>query len=142
MARKSTEANVTDLVHAVGVLLRRVRAMAGDEHLSMTESVVLSRLYRNGPATTAFLARSAGMRPQSMRATVGALEQRGIVERKADPADGRQAFVALTRHGVEVLTTAKDAKRSWLVKAVAQLPASDREMLFAAGAVMLRLAQM
>lgn len=142
MPRKSIEASVTDLAHAVGLLVRRVRATAGADGLSMTESVVIARLAVDGPTTTAELARLEGMRPQSMRATVSALEARGIVERKAHPTDGRQVLIALSRHGAELRKAAKDAKRTWLAHAVAQLSAADRETLFAAGDIMLRLVDM
>jgi DNA-binding MarR family transcriptional regulator len=77
-----------------------------------------------------------------MRTTVSALDKMGIVERKAHPTDGRQVLIALTRHGAELLKTAKDTKRSWLAQAVAQLPTADRETLFAAGDIMLRLAEL
>ena len=108
----------------------------------MTESIVVSRLAKDGPTTTAELARLEGMRPQSMRTTVSALDKMGIVERKAHPTDGRQVFIALTRHGAELRKTAKATKRTWLAQAVAQLPAADRDTLFAAGDIMLRLAEM
>jgi DNA-binding MarR family transcriptional regulator len=142
MPRKSIDASVTELAHAVGLLVRRVRATATAEGLSMTESIVIARLAQEGPTTTAELARLEGMRPQSMRTTVSALEKMGIVERKAHPTDGRQVFIALTRHGAELRKTAKDTKRTWLAQAVAQLPAADRDTLFAAGDIMLRLAGM
>jgi len=142
MPRKSIDASVTDLAHAVGLLVRRVRATATAEGLSMTESIVISRLAAEGPVTTAELARLEGMRPQSMRTTVSALEKMGIVERKAHPTDGRQVFIALTRHGAELRKTAKDTKQTWLAQAVAQLPAAERDTLFAAGDIMLRLAGM
>jgi DNA-binding MarR family transcriptional regulator len=142
MPRKSLDASVIELSHAVGLLVRRVRATAIAEGLSMTESIVVSRLYKDGPTTTAELARLEGMRPQSMRTTVSALETLGIIERKAHPTDGRQVFIALTRHGAELRRTAKVTKRTWLAQAVAQLPAADRETLFAAGDIMLRLADM
>jgi DNA-binding MarR family transcriptional regulator len=142
LPRKSIDASVTDLAHAVGLLVRRVRATATAEGLSMTESIVVSRLAKDGPTTTAELARLEGMRPQSMRTTISALEKMGIVERKSHPTDGRQVFIALTRHGAELRKTAKDSKRTWLAQAVAQLPAADRDTLFAAGDIMLRLAEM
>ena len=141
MPRQSIDASVTNLAHAVGLLVRRVRATATADGLSMTESIIISRL-ANGPATTAELARIEGMRPQSMRTTINALEKMGIVERKAHPTDGRQVFITLTRHGAELRKTAKETKRTWLAQAVAQLPAADRDTLFAASEIMLRLAEM
>ena len=108
----------------------------------MTEFAVISRLARDGPATTAELARLEGMRPQSMRATVGALDTLGIVERKPHPTDGRRVFISLTHRGAELRKTMKDTKRTWLAQAIGRLPAADRDALFAAGDIMLRLAGM
>jgi DNA-binding MarR family transcriptional regulator len=142
MPRTSIDAAVTDLARAVGLLVRRVRTTTDAEGLSMTESIVVARLAENGPTTTAELARSEGMRPQSMRATIGALHAMGIVERTAHPTDGRGVIVALSRRGAELRATTKDTKRTWLAKAVARLPAADRDTLFAAGDIMRRLAAM
>ncbi len=111
------------------------------ESRSLPESILITRLYREGPTTTAELARLEGMKPPSMGATVRALEKRGLVERKPDPVDGRQVTIELTRHGVDVLTTPHVAKRAWLVQAVAKLPPADRATLFAAGEIMLRLTE-
>ncbi len=72
---------VADFSQAIGLLMRRVRAAFASQELSWTEMVVLGRLARQGPATTAELARAESMKPQSMGATLAALEQRGLVER-------------------------------------------------------------
>ena len=61
------------------------------------------------------------MKPQSMGTTIAALEERGIVERKPHPTDGRQVNIELTAKGVAVRKSARDAKRTWLAQAIAQL---------------------
>lgn len=141
MARKTFETEVIDFIQAVGLLVRRVRAAAASEELSLTESAVLSRLDKEGPATTANLARTEGMKPQSMGATVAALEELGLVERKPHPTDGRQVNIELTSKGAVVRKTARDAKRNWLAQAVAQLDKQDQATLFAAGGIIKRLAE-
>lgn len=142
MTRKNLEAEVIDLLQAVGLLFRRVRAAAGSNELSLTESVVMARLAKDGPATTADLARAEGMKPQSMGTTLAALEEMGMVERKPHPTDGRQVNIALTAKGVAVRASAKDAKRSWLVQAISQLDKHDQETLFAAGDIIKRLVEL
>src|SRR6202034_1881640 len=102
MPRKTLESAVIDLTQAIGLLVRRVRAAAASHELSLTESAVLARLARDGPATTADLARAESMKPQSMGTTVAALEEMGLVERSPHPTDGRQVNIALTRKGAEV----------------------------------------
>jgi len=101
----------------------------------------MSRLEKNGPATTADLARAEGVKPQSMGATIAALEELGMVERKPHPTDGRQVNIELTAKGAAVRKRAGDAKRTWLAQAVAQLDERERETLFAAGEIIRRLAQ-
>jgi DNA-binding MarR family transcriptional regulator len=141
MPRRNLETAVIDFTQAVGLLLRRARTAAGSHGLSLTESAVLSRLSRNGPATIADLARAESMKPQSMGTTVAALEEMGMVERKPHPTDGRQVNIELTAEGAAVRKTAGDAKRTWLAQVIAQLDEQERETLFRAGDIIRRLAE-
>ena len=142
MPRKSADAAVIDLSHAFGLLVRRVRAAAAAQELSLTEAAVMSRLAKDGPATTADLARAESMKPQSMGATIAALEDMGMVERKPHPTDGRQVNIELTSKGEAMRKSAKDAKRTWLAQAIAQLDERERETLFAAGEIIKRLVEL
>lgn len=101
----------------------------------------MGRLARNGPATTAELARAEGMKPQSMGTTIAALQEMGMVERKPHPTDGRQVNIGLTAKGASVRKSAKDAKQTWLSRAIAQLDEEERETLFKAGEIIKRLAE-
>jgi DNA-binding MarR family transcriptional regulator len=142
MARKTLELDVIDFIQAVGLLVRRVRAAAALHELSLTESSVMARLARDGPATTADLARAEGMKPQSMGTTIAALEEMGMVERKPHPTDGRQVNIVLTAKGAAVRKTAKDAKQTWLAQGIAQLDKREQEALFAAGDIIRRLVEL
>ena len=141
MPRKNLEIAVTDFTQAVGLLVRRVRTAAASHELSMTESAVLARLSKHGPATIADMARAENMKPQSMGATVAALEERGLVERTPHPTDGRQVNIELTAKGAAVRKSARDAKQTWLAQAVAQLNEQEQQALFKAGEIIKRLAQ-
>jgi len=141
MPRMNFEIAVIDFIQAVGLLVRRVRAAAASGELSLTEALVMARLAKEGPATTADLARAEGMKPQSMGTTVAALEEMGLVERKPHPTDGRQVNIEMTAKGVAVRKSAKDAKRTWLTQAIAQLDEPERETLFKAGKIIKRLAE-
>jgi DNA-binding MarR family transcriptional regulator len=141
MPRKTLEIAVIDFTQAIGLLVRRVRAAAASHELSLTEAAVLARLAKDGPATTADLARAESMKPQSMGTTVAALEELGLVERKPHPTDGRQVNIELTAKGTAVRKSAKDAKTRWLAQAIAQLDEQDRETLFNAGEIIKRLAE-
>jgi DNA-binding MarR family transcriptional regulator len=141
MPRRALATDVTDLTQAIGLLVRRIRAAAGSHELSVTESAVIARLAKQGPATAAELARSEGMRPQSMGTTITALEEMGMVERKPHPTDGRQMNIELTSKGAAVRNNMKDAKHTWLAQAIAQLDKEEQETLFAAGSIIRRLAE-
>jgi DNA-binding MarR family transcriptional regulator len=141
MPRKNLETAVSDFTQAMGLLVRRVRAAAASHELSLTESAVMARLAKEGPATTAELARAESMKPQSMGTTIAALEERGMVERKPHPTDGRQVNIELTAKGASVRQSARDAKRTWLAQAITQLDEQERETLFKAGEIMKRLVE-
>jgi DNA-binding MarR family transcriptional regulator len=135
-----TETAVNDFAQAVGLLMRRMRAAGSMHDLSWTESAVMARLSKDGPATTAELARAEGVKPQSMGTVISALEEQGFVERKPHPTDGRQLNIQLTVRGESVRRSAKDARRTWLAQAMAQLDDEERKLLFAAGEIIERLA--
>jgi len=142
MARKNFETSVDELIQSIGILVRRVRAAAASQELSLTESAVLARLSKEGPATTADLPRAEAVRPQSMGTTIAALEEMGLVVRKPHPTDGRQVHIELTAKGTAMRATVKDAKRTWLAQAVAQLEKEEQEILFAAGEIIQRMASL
>jgi DNA-binding MarR family transcriptional regulator len=135
------EIAVIDFIQAIGLLVRRVRAAAASHELSLTEAAVLARLAKDGTATTSDLARAESMKPQSMGTTVAALEEKGMVERKPHPTDGRQVHIELTAKGAAVRKSARDAKRTWLAQAIAQLDEEERETLFKAGEIIKRLVE-
>ncbi len=141
MPRKTLETAVIDFTQAVGLLMRRVRAAAASHELSLTEAAVMARLDKHGPATTADLARAEGMKPQSMGTTIAALEEMGMVEREPHPTDGRQVNIELTAKGAAVRKNSRDAKRTWLAHAIAQLDEQERETLFEAGEIIKRLGE-
>ena len=114
MPRKTFEIAVADLIQAIGLLVRRVRAAAASHELSLTEGAVMKRLATDGPATTADLARAESMKPQSMGTTIAALEEMGMVARKPHPTDGRQVNIELTAKGAAVRKSTRDAKRASL----------------------------
>ncbi|HLK52179.1 MAG TPA: MarR family transcriptional regulator [Candidatus Angelobacter sp.] len=142
MPRQTFEIAVVDFTQAIGLLVRRVRAASASHELSLTEAAVMARLAKDGPATTADLARAEGMKPQSMGTTIAALEEMGMVERKPHPTDGRQINLELTAKGAAVRKSARDAKRTWLAEAIAKLDKQEQETLFAAGEIIKRLVEL
>ena len=133
---KARDLDVADFAQTIGRLARHMRAAAAQHELSLTEFAVLARLGREGAATTAELARAESMRPQSMSAAVATLEERGLVERKPHPSDGRQVNIALTEKGTAVRSSTKDLKRAWLAQATARLGKEERQILSRASGIL------
>ncbi|RDG39218.1 MarR family winged helix-turn-helix transcriptional regulator [Streptomyces corynorhini] len=132
-----------DVTAVVGRLARRMRVAAGhDSRLTPTQRTVLARLEAEGPATTAALARAEYVRPQSMRLTLGALEEQGMIERTPDPDDGRQSVVSASRTGLTTLAELRAAKRGWLTEVMArELDAPERRVLAEAMVLLERLVE-
>jgi DNA-binding MarR family transcriptional regulator len=141
MARKSLETAAADLVQAIGLLVRRVRAAGGVQEVSWSQTSVMKRLAASGPATIADLARAESVKPQSMGSTIAALESLNLLQRRPHPTDGRQMLIELTPGGAAELKRTVDAKRAWLLRAISQLDANDQQTLFAAEPIIRRLAE-
>ena len=138
---RSLETTVAELSLAIGQLLRRLRAASNPDELTWSQTVALARLAKGGPTTTADLARSESVKPQSMGATLAELEREGLVARRPHPTDGRQVLFALTNAGIEARRKRNAAKQKWLLAAVAQLNRDERQTLMAAVALIKRLAE-
>lgn len=141
MTNPPFDSSVLDLTQAIGLLVRRARAATGSHELSLAEAAVLGRLAAGGPATTAELARAEAVKPQSMGTTIAALAARDLVQRRPDPTDGRQRTIELTAKGAALRQRSREAKHSWLAQAIARLDQPDQATLFAAGAIIKRLAE-
>jgi DNA-binding MarR family transcriptional regulator len=125
----------------LGKLIRRLREQADAGDFSNAQKSVLLRLERDGPATVSMLARAEGVRPQSMRITVAALEAAGVVSGKPDPEDARQTFLSLTPSFLKFVKTGRAAREDWLFRALrAQLAPREHDQLAAALKLLSRLA--
>lgn len=127
-----------DLRVAVGQLVRRLRS---ENLFPLTQTWVLGRLDREGPGSVSDLAQALRVRPQSMAQTVGDLEAEGMVERNPDPDDRRRALVSLTAAGQARIYADRAAREGWLVKALEELPDSDRETIERSVEILGRLAE-
>jgi len=138
----SAAQDALDLRVALGRLLRRLREVSTGEELSTSQASVLARLGKGEAATASGLAEIEGVRPQSMAATIAALEQAGLVTRTPDPSDGRRQLVTLTRAGRDAERGNRDARHAWLERVMAeQLSDSERRTLATAAVIIDKLAR-
>jgi DNA-binding MarR family transcriptional regulator len=126
---------------SVGLLMRRFRQAPLPGDLTLPERAALSRLDRGGPATASELAKQEQISPQSMGATLGGLEGRGLIERTPDPADGRRVVLALTEEGRNTLNDRRAARTQQLAEILAaEFTPSQMKTLEEAAVLLERLA--
>ncbi|CAN5422811.1 MarR family transcriptional regulator [soil metagenome] len=126
---------------SVGMVRRRLRQQQVSGDLSFPETAALARLDRCGPATSAELARQEQISPQSMGATLGALQDRGLIARSADPEDGRRVVLTLTDTGRRALRDRRQERVEQLAHGLAGFTAAELDILQAAAPLIERLAQ-
>ncbi|MEU8586795.1 MarR family transcriptional regulator [Streptomyces sp. NPDC048664] len=121
-------------------LRRRLREVAGSEGLTPSQVSALTLISKGGAATASALASAEGVRPQSMAATLGVLEQYGLIMRSPDPTDGRRQLVALTDTGRARVEGDRQARQEWLSRALEdRYTEEERRTLLDALALMERL---
>ena len=135
---RSTSADhelATRLRLAIARSARRLRQEAGTD-LSPSLSAALATIERFGPMTpTELAARERVQRPTVTR-VVCRLEERGLVTRAPDPADGRSALITVTPAGRQVLEEIRTRKDAFLSERVEALTPEDRATLERAAALL------
>ena len=107
----------SELRMVLGHLIRRLRA---ERRFSLSQAAVLGRLDREGTKSIGDLAIAERVRPQSMTQTISDLEADGLIERHADPGDGRRSLVELTEQGRETLEADRRQREGWLARTIAE----------------------
>ena len=127
---------------AVGRIARRSRQVHAVGDVTLSEVSVLARLDRDGPDSPGSLAEFERVRPQAMAATLAGLEERGLVSRSPDAADGRRVVMTVTDAGRKMLAD----RRSEIVRRMAAVLEADftpeeRRVLVAALPLLDRIAE-
>ena len=129
-----------DLRAVLARLLRRFREAGADDALTPSQASALARLGKGGVSTVSALAAVEKVRPQSMAATIEALETAGFVIRTQDPNDGRRQLVDLTESGWARFEGQREAGAAWLEEMLAsQMSDEERSTIAAATAILERV---
>ncbi|MFS8110390.1 MarR family transcriptional regulator [Rhizobium jaguaris] len=121
-------------------LKRKLREQGHAGDLTSSQASALVRLEKEGPMTTSALARSEGMRPQSMGALLAALESSGLVAGIPDPSDGRQTILSLTDKCRLLIQEGRAARQDWLARTIeVKLSAVEQKQVLSAIAILARL---
>jgi DNA-binding MarR family transcriptional regulator len=113
----SAARSARDLRVVFSRLRRRIREVATDGDLTPSQESALTLVGKHGAATASALASAEGVRPQSMAATLAALDQHGLIRRSPDPEDGRRQLVTLTEAGRERVEDNRQVREEWLARA-------------------------
>ncbi|MFF3610764.1 MarR family winged helix-turn-helix transcriptional regulator [Streptomyces sp. NPDC002580] len=131
-----------DLRVAFSLLRRRIREVSEGQDLTPSQVSALTLVSKSGAATASALAATEGVRPQSMAATLAALDRYGLIQRNPDPGDGRRQLVTLTDAGRERVEGTRQARSEWLAQAFQErCTEGERQTVIEAMALLERLAR-
>ncbi|WP_158239842.1 MarR family winged helix-turn-helix transcriptional regulator [Phycicoccus duodecadis] len=127
MQQTSAEPLVAEHLSALFGLLSRSHAVDGP--VSRGEYAVLALTAKLGPQRACDLADAAGLDPSTTSRRVSSLVERGFLERRADPHDGRAHRIGLTDTGSGVLAGARARRVELVGVALDDWAESDRAAL-------------
>lgn len=143
MPAKTGDSSLTDsaarLRMAIVRTARRLRqeaADAGGAELSPTAVAALATVERHGPLTPSELAAIERVKRPTATRTLRVLGEAGLVDRAADPSDGRSALVSVNAAGRERLRRLRGRKNAYLARRMRDLPRKDLETLDRAAEVL------
>ena len=119
-------------------LARRLRQQ-GESAASPTQLAALATIERDGPLTLGALAATERVRPPTITAAVGRLEEQGLVRRRTDLRDRRVARVEITPPGRRLLAQSRSRKTAYLERQLDTLTADERDTLERAAAILERV---
>jgi DNA-binding MarR family transcriptional regulator len=110
-------------------LTRMVRNQRADQSVTLTQLSAMGTLAVRGPLSAGELAQSERVQPPSMTKVLAALEARGLVQREQHPEDRRQAIIAITDEGLQLLDQERELRDVWMTERLAVLSDDERARL-------------
>ena len=113
-------------------LIGLFRSLSPASGLSLTAAATLATLDRSGPSRLTWLAVREGVTQPAMTQLIARLEDAGLVDRAADPADGRVVQVRITADGKAMLAGRRAVRAERVTRLLDRLSPDEREALAAA----------
>jgi DNA-binding MarR family transcriptional regulator len=121
-------------------LTRMIRNQRVDMSITLTQLSAMATLEKKGPMSAGELATWERVQPPSMTKVLASLEERDLVRRSPHPTDRRQAIIAITDAGLELLDSERRSRDAWLSQRLAQLTADERAAMHAVLPILDKLA--
>src|SRR5207247_5812946 len=97
---------------------------------------------KGGAASASDLAAAERVRPQSVATTLAALDERGLIQRRPDPGDGRRQLISLSDEGRAFFEDRRRTGEEWLGRALQDTyTEAERETILEALTLLERLVQ-
>lgn len=110
-------------------LTRIIRNQRVDMSVTLTQLSAMATLRKHGSMSAGELASMERVQPPSMTKVLANLEERGLVRRDVHPTDRRQAVLAITPAGEELLESERRSRDLWLTRRLATLTPDERALL-------------
>jgi DNA-binding MarR family transcriptional regulator len=117
---------------------RRMRQEAGGQ-LSPTGMAALATIDNHGPLTPSELANLERVKRPTATRIAAALEKDGLIDRAADPSDGRACLLTTSREGKALIKRVRSRKNAYISRRLRKLGSDDVETLKRAAEVLERM---
>jgi DNA-binding MarR family transcriptional regulator len=101
--RSAAEESWADLADLALIISRELQYRGYTDpqavELTQSEGMVMRYLLQGDPAAPSQIAAATGLQRTNLSATLRGLEHKGLIQRRANPADGRGVTVSPTDHG-------------------------------------------
>jgi len=124
--------DVSRLRAAIGRLSRQLNASVADGGFSPSQLSVLGTVARRGPIGIGELAELEGINPTMLSRVVGKLSDAGLIERIADPDDGRAVVVQTTAAGRKLHQRVLAQRSKAIAARLQRMPEGQAAQLLAA----------
>ena len=142
MVRTRDREDVSELASrlrlAIARTARRLRQEAGTD-LGPASASALATIEMHGPLTPSELAEHERVQRPTATRIVARLAEEGLIDRAADPTDGRASLLSISREGRDLLRRLRGRKNAYLARRLRELDEAEVAALERAAEVLERL---
>lgn len=142
MSTLTSSGSVAEALHGSAVrLLRHLRGSDADAGLTGPQASALSVLVFGGETTIGALASREQVAAPTMSRLIRDMEASGLVQRRANQADGRSVLISATDRGETLMNEARCRRLDRLARSLGELSEDDLKLLERAAVLIARLSE-